>query len=152
MFPVCTEGNNATSEVSIEGFEAKLGYSLPMTYRNFLLNCNGGRPDRGIFPILGMDKNPYGRVHFFYGVDASSLNYDIEEIYKWFKGGLPEGVIAIGCTEGSDYICLDQRNGSDRVAYWDNRPFWGTGIWREADLYQIADTFSEFLATLKAKL
>jgi hypothetical protein len=41
------------------------------------------------------------------------------------------------------------RDGRERVVLWDHRPFWGTGEWRESDLYHVADSFEEFLASLR---
>ena len=57
--------------------------------------------------------------------------------------------MAIACTGLADYICLDLRNSQERVVFWDNRPFWGTGVWNEADLYPIANTVAEFFASLR---
>ena len=53
-------------------------------------------------------------------------------------------------TAAGDYVCLDLARASRRrVAFWDKRHFWGTGEWREGDLYHVANSFEEFLASLR---
>lgn len=149
MFPVCTEGNAATTIDAITKLETYMGVSFPSIYKAFLLNCNGGRPGSGVFPIYGLNLNPYGNIQFFFGVNAYSKNYDLRLVFDWFKAGIPRGIVLIACTDGSDYICLDLRNNAEKVVYWEQSHFWGSGEWREGDLYSIADSFMRFLRELR---
>jgi hypothetical protein len=148
MLPTFSDKFPPTSKAAIEAFEHRRKLKLPESYRQFLLACNGGRPKQSVFPIEGLDLNPHGAVHFFFGVDTGEESYDLAEIYDWFHPSIPKGVIPVGCTAGADYICLDLRTGEERVAFWDHRQHWGTGEWREEDLYHVADSFSEFLSGL----
>jgi hypothetical protein len=149
LFPNITEGNPPTTPEAIAEFERSRGLALPALYKQFLLAANGGRPDLRVFPIKGMAFAPYGTLHFLHGLDARLPSYDLGKIFDRFKNGIPEGMVPIACTDGTGYICLDLRGGQERVAFWDNRHFWGTGEWRESDLYQIASSFLEFLGWLR---
>jgi hypothetical protein len=150
MFPEIIEGNPPTSTAAIEAFERERGLALPALYKQFLLVTNGGRPTSPLFPIDGMALNPQGSIQFFLGVENRKWPvYDLAETHDWYAGGIPHGVVPIACTGMGDYICLDLRDGKERVAFWDHRHFWGTGEWRESDLYHVADSFAEFLASLR---
>jgi hypothetical protein len=98
-----------------------------------------------------MTNNPTGCIQCFFGfkkkidVDNLSSNYDL------YVGGLPHGIVPIAGNGGGDYVCLDLRNNQERVAFWDKRHFWGTGEWRESDLYDIASSFEDFLSSLKTQ-
>jgi hypothetical protein len=149
LFPSVTDGNPPTTADAIAEFERASGLVLPALYKQFLLATNGGSPDLRVFPIEGMPLNPSESVHFFFGLDARSSGYDLAKMFDRFKDGIPQGIVPIACTDGTGYICLDLRNGRERVTFWDNRHFWGTGEWRESDLYDVAGSFLEFLGWLR---
>lgn len=149
MFPRITSGNPPTNLEAVQEFECKVGFPLPRLYKEFLLETNGGRPRESVFPIDGFAHNPFGSLHEFFGLGARPPLADLDEIFEWFKNGVPAGIIAIGRTDGADYLCLDLRDGQEQVRYWDHRHHWGTGEWRESDLYHVANSFEEFIASLR---
>ena len=149
MFPKMRDGNPPTTVQAISDFERSSDLTLPSLYKEFLLAANGGRPDLAAFPIEDLALNPLGVVHFFFGLHASLPVYDLAQTFDWSQSRIPSGLVLIASTEGSDYVCLDLRNGGDRIAFWDHRHHWGTGEWRESDLYHVADSFEEFLAALQ---
>ena len=150
MFPEITEFNPPTSQAAIENFERHHELKLPALYRQFLLTTNGGRPKNPVFPIRGMPLNPAGSIQLFFGVENRTWTvYDLSKTLDFYAGRIPHDIVPIAGNGGGDYICLDLRNGGERVAFWDNRHFWGTGEWRESDLYHVADSFAEFLASLR---
>ena len=149
MFPKIKEPNPPTSQAIIEDFESTRELTLPSLYKTFLLASNGGRPSPLTFPIEGMALNPLGAVHFFFGIGARLSAYDLASVYDLYAAGLPKSIVPIACTDGDDFVCLDLRDGGERVAFWDRRHFWGTGEWREGDLYHVANSFEEFLASLR---
>ena len=144
-----TRTNPPTSIAAINAFEAHIGVKLPPTYRSFLIDQNGGRPLNSTFSINGMHQNPLGSFHEIYGLGAISGGSDATEIFDFFKGGIPKGVVPIGRTDGSDYICLDLRQDRQSVVFWDNSHYWSTGEWREQDLYRIAASFEALLTSLR---
>lgn len=149
MMPVLTNSFPPTSMSALEVFEQTRQVRLPATYKALLLQANGGTPEPSAFPIDGMELNPTGAVQVFFGLNTGGFEYDLAEMLDWFQPTIPAGIIPIACTGGADFICLDSRGGSDRVVFWDNRHHWGTGEWREEDLYHVANTFEEFIASLK---
>ncbi len=149
MLPAVKSSNPQTSFDAIEAFERDRGVSLPERYISFLLSTNGGIPESPVFPITGMADNPDGLVQVFYGINARISTSDLAKVYDQYKGGIPTEVVAIACTGFDDFICLDLRNDQERVVFWDKRHFWGTGEWRERDLFHIANSFDEFLMKLR---
>ncbi len=150
MFPKLNSANEPTTLGAIEKFERERSLDLPESYKNFLLAANGGVPETLMFPIQGFALNPFGAVQVFFGVDAKFPTSDLAKVYEMYQGGMPKGLVPIACTGGDDFICFDLRGGTDAVSYWDKRPFWGTGEWRESDLYRVADSFEEFLGSLRS--
>ena len=148
MFPNVQSANPPASMAAIREFEHSRGLDLPSLYREFLLATTGGSPDTPLFPIEGMALNPHGLIQVFFGIGAGLPTSDLAKVYDMYVGGFPQGIVPIACTDGDDFICLDLRNGHERVAFWDKRHFWGTGEWRESDLYHVADSFADFLASL----
>jgi hypothetical protein len=149
MFPEIIEGNPLTSLAAIEDFERQRDLALPALYKQFLLTTNGGHPKNSIFPIKGMALNPFGSIQTFAGIGVREPTDELAWSNDLYAGGIPHGIVLIAGNGLGDYICLDLRDGKERVAFWDKRHFWGTGEWRESDLYHIADSFAEFLASLR---
>ena len=149
MFPEIIDANPQTSLAAIEDFERQRGLSLPAPYKEFLLATNGGVPRDPTFPIRGMALNPTGSVQVFLGIGVRWPTTELAYAYDSYAGGFPPGIVPIAGDGSGNYVCLDLRNGRDRVAFWDKRHFWGTGEWRESDLYHVASSFEEFLASLR---
>ncbi|MDB6066538.1 MAG: uncharacterized protein JWR26_2746 [Pedosphaera sp.] len=135
----------------LETFQYKWGGSLPQCYRDFLLQHNGGRPAKSVFPIVGFSKGSFGSIQVFFGlntvVETSDLNWAIENRIPPF----PAGLLEIACTDGSDLVCIDTKSENVPVYFLDHRPSWGNGIWRPEALYFVAASFSEFLSKLEPK-
>ena len=144
------EQNPPTDLSAIKILEQKHSIRLPESYKNFLIRTNGGRPEPSLFPISGLENNPYGRIHFLYGIDADHRTYNLDAVLSDLPASVPKGIIPIGCTGYEDtQIILDQRNGSAAVKYFDTIPFWGNNIWNESFLYPVAANFAALLASLK---
>jgi cell wall assembly regulator SMI1 len=152
MFPKMHGDTSLADIEAISQFETNREIVFPSLYRDFLVAKNGGIPDLKYYPIVGMHLNPFGGIQLFFGLNKKIQHYSLEEAYDLYAGGIPHGIVPIADDGGGNYVCLDLRNGKERVAYWDKRHFWGTGQWRESDLYRVADTFAEFLTSLKATL
>jgi hypothetical protein len=133
----------------VEVFEVSIGIYLPQSYKAFLLTVNGGVPLHNlIFPIINMPLNDFGGIQLFFGLGKAADHFSLENTYGMYAGGIPHGIVPIADNGGGDYVCLDLRSGKDRVAFWDKRHFWGTGEWREEDLYAVAPSFDAFLGSL----
>ena len=141
--------NTSTTVAALSGFESSRNLKLPISYKQFLLTINGGIPDDIVYPIYGMINNKYGGIQVFFGMGTLPPMPSIETIYDTYAGAIPKDIIPMADNGGGDYVCIDLRNGYERVVFWDKRPFWGTGKWRETDLYHVADSFAGFLTSLR---
>ncbi len=143
--------NPATDIAAIEEFQRTWGFNLPACYRDFLLKHNGGRPIQYVFPITGF-ADPFGGIQVFFGlgtsVKTSDLNWQIKNRIVQF----PDGILEIACTGGNDLVCIDTNSPEAPVYFFDHRPSWGNGVWRDADLYVVASSFSEFVCKLNTTI
>jgi hypothetical protein len=132
----------------IHAFQKAWGINLPPCYQEFLLKHNGGRPVQNIFPITGFT-DPIGGIQVFFGlgtpVKTSDLNWQIKNRVVPF----PEGLLEIACTDGDDLVCINTKEADAPVYFFDHRPSWGNGVWRDTDLYIVSVSFSCFLNSLK---
>ena len=149
MLPKIIDGNPPATQQGIEHFERGCGLVLPDVYKEFLLATNGGVPETPAFPVQGMADYSVGVMQVFFGIGARSPMPDLIEIYDFYADRIPHGIVPIADDGGGGYVCFDLRNGKHRVVFWDRRHFWGTGEWRERDLYHVAESFAEFLELLR---
>jgi cell wall assembly regulator SMI1 len=143
-----TRTNPPTTVAAIEAFERDRGLTLPPSYKDFLLATNGGVPAAPAFPVDGMPDTRTWLIQVFSGIGVREPTSELSYGFDLYAGGIPEGIVPIAADGMGNYICLDLRKGRERVAFWDKRHFWGTGEWRESDLYHVANSFAEFLASL----
>jgi SMI1/KNR4 family protein SUKH-1 len=142
------EGGPPLADRDVAAFEHKYKVVLPPAYRRFLLDTNGGRPERDLFPIEGLYGNPYGRVHIFFGLNDSDESFNLDWKMKIFAGRVPSHLLPIAKTEGADLICISlhsKREGA--IFYWDGYAQPG-----EDNLYFLASDFDRFVASLYADM
>ncbi len=130
------------AEEDVVKFEQQYQLTLPELYRSFLLNSNGGRPERDLFPIQGLRGNPWGRIHFFFGLEHPIEAYRLDWNRDVIGSDTPPNLLFIATTEGADDICIDLNDGT--VYYWDAYDEDDTG----RRLYKIADSFEQLLELL----
>lgn len=143
------DANPSVDFERLAAFEKAHGLDLPREFKDFILKYNGGRPVPALFPIHGLAENPVGKIQAFFGLDAVVRSENFDTLMAELAGTIPVGLLPIGCTEGDDFVCIDMRHKTDRIVFWDRRPFWGTNIWNEDDLYPVARSFSDLLANLR---
>jgi hypothetical protein len=132
----------------LANLERTIGLRLPDDYKAFLLQYNGGEPDRAKFQT--QDGKVEGWIAKFLPlaeVDDANLLEEIEGITQ--TGQIPENLIPIAVLPNDDRIVLSVK-GPDRgaVYYW---------AWEEEDedhepsydyMRVIANSFSDFLNSL----
>jgi len=140
------EGGPPLNEEDVRSFEKNHGLALPTDYKEFLLATNGGRPERDLFTIEGLEGDSPFRIHFFFGLNDPIASCNLDWNLTVFRERLPTGLLAIATTEGADKICLvvaGARAGT--LCYWD-----GHARASERNLYFLADDFSSFISSLHA--
>ncbi len=149
MLKSMTEGGPSISSADVERLEASIGRILPDDFKRFLMQFNGGRPKPNAYPLLGLDKNPYGGVHFFFGIDGPGESYDLEESFEVMNGRIPDNLFPIACDDGGDLLCLSlYGDDAGSVVFWD---YYAEHFPPTYDnIYRIpgADSFSAFIELL----
>ena len=111
------ESNEPLTEEQLNVVQTELGLSLPLGYRQFLLEHNGGYPDAGVFRL------PTGRremVDRFLGVHDGEYD-NLVKYHKIYRDRLPFDLMPIAHDPGGNLICIGvtgERNG--RVFFWDH--------------------------------
>ncbi len=137
---------HGASEEEIAAFERWLGVVLPVDYRTFLAEVNGGRPKPRVF------EGPTGDgslVHFFFTLNADASHYRLHKEIKAYAGRIPEKLLPIACDDFGNLVLLDlgakslgaiyfwdhEQENMDGDPYWDNIAF-------------ISPSFTEFVKGL----
>ena len=81
------------SEADVDRAQEQLGASLPDSYRAFLLEFNGGRPDPYHFDVAGW-RHRKSLVNDFYGLVPGEYN-DLVENAELLEDRVPSGFIPI---------------------------------------------------------
>lgn len=130
-------------EQALVALEHDLGLVLPVAYRAFLQQHNGGYPDPNAFERE--TNNRKGRqlaiVSDFFGID------DVRKYRRWHVDRVPRNLLAIARDPGGNMILLSV-DGSDvgQVFFWDHDR--ETTPPTYANVYAVAPDFSSFLDAL----
>jgi SMI1 / KNR4 family (SUKH-1) len=142
-----------TSERADKGciarLEQKFGCALPDSYRRFLIEFNGGKPERRVFTFIERGRESVAAIRYFYA-DCDSRAYSIEEKLRIYSGRIPEGYLPIACDSFGNLLLLSvsaQHHGE--IYFWNHerelsRP--GPG-----DMHRVAAFFEELIANLKER-
>ncbi|RKG61079.1 SMI1/KNR4 family protein [Corallococcus sp. AB011P] len=141
-----TEGGPLLSNADLDAFEQRYGFALPLPLREFLLTSNGGRPERDLFKLQGLPGNPFGRIHFFFGlndpIEACNLDWNLEV----FRDRIPPELLPIATTEGADKVCLSVTGATaGQVFYWDAHARPGTN-----SVHLLAEDLDTFISALQS--
>jgi hypothetical protein len=133
------------AEEKLHLFEQTLGIALPLQYREFLENYNGGQPKPNGFWIT---KNQDGsEIHQLYGLHDGPTWYSIDCKDRY---GIPEGLLSIGDDGIGNSICIGLFGDKRGTIYFiDHELSSGVAIDSMTGVTKIADSFSQFLATLQ---
>ena len=128
---------------------------LPFDYRDFLLNTNGGCPDKKEFRC----QNHNYMIESFLCILQNSENrengfYDIDVVLSQIEDRLTDNEDLVGCELlpiaelfAGDYLCLDFTKNADNpfLCIWDHEK----SDELEPVTYKVADSFSEFITLLE---
>jgi cell wall assembly regulator SMI1 len=155
--PMARRGHQVTID-AVRRLECQLGYELPENYRHFLLEVNGGRTARShrtfIMQRAGRHRDETV-LNTLFSLDDPDESRDLATWQHYGEDRLPGG-LEIGADDGGSPIVLVLA-GPHRGEVWmldrvDPRP---TGSnprveWFDRrDVWKLADSFAEFMASLK---
>lgn len=127
------EGFGNIDENEILNFEKIIGEQLPLEYRTFLKENNGGRPKPNIFKTLKGDYET--DIQFFFGI--TSGNYDLEENFNRLKNIISIDYIPIAIDSGGNFVLLNLNTREIYFLDWNNK-----------EKYLVTDTFKSFINEL----
>ncbi len=139
------------SSETIRKVEERLGIVFPIEYRDFLRLHNGGRPRPAVFRF----KKPSGQfadscVDWFLAIYEGEHD-NFESYFETYQHRLPTELVPIAHDPGGNLICIavsGTLNGF--VFFWDHENECDIGETPTfANVYLIADTFSEFVNSLQ---
>ena len=140
------------SEAVIGEAEERLGYELPVGYRDFLARTNGGRPSHpAVHPGFGfiVDRP-------LFGLSRAEFLEDLLYANAFFGDRFTTGWLALGYVQGG-LIVLSVGSDADRGSVW----YWDDDDPRDRDeysatqvcgqlLHRCADDFGQFWRSLRA--
>ena len=135
--------NEKTSLKDIENFENIHNLKLSNSYKNFLLNFNGGNVEPNLFKISGAAESV---VNVFYGLNISKTYDELSEVFESLDSAIPNNFLAIGDDPGGNQICLGISNENFGKIY-----FWFHDIEdndKEENMIFLSDDFDNFIDRL----
>jgi hypothetical protein len=133
-------------ESDIEALEKQLQVRLPASYRNFLLEHNGGELSPNVFLISEREGNDNLRYLFGIGDDE---DYSISGYMEIYSGRIPDNFLAIGADDLGNLVCLSIK-GDDvgKIYFWDHDWEVVEGVPDYSNVTLVADSFSQLLEEL----
>lgn len=140
----------SVSEADVAAFEKRFGHSLPPEYRQFLLDVNGGRPERDNIEFAS------GVINRLFSLDDPEESRNLEIRANRKLSQLPtKDLLFIGHDDGSAALLLSLA-GEHRGEVWfqvpDARPSGSNPRteWHDRrDMKKLADNFEQFMRSLK---
>jgi len=141
-----TESGRKLNDADLLEVERRYQIQLPADYKSFLLQFNGGSPDKPLFRIKG--KRAYGEcVHYFLSMsdDPDISFHKYYERYKGENNRVPKDIIPVAFDPGGNLICLSVGSKNfGKVYFWDHESETSDRNLRGEDLRLISDSFQEF--------
>lgn len=134
---------NAKKENIIK-IEKEFDVILPIDYKKFLFNYNGGKVSNNEFNEIHLDDvNVNINIDVLYGIHTGYSNSDIEYWTNKYVEDLFEKTIIIGDSLQHGFIVLICDGFNDGIYYYDDSYHFDNSN-DESNIYLIADTFDKF--------
>jgi hypothetical protein len=136
-------GNRLTLE-TISAFEVENEVVFTKLYKDFLLDNNGGYPDKRRFRIS--DSQGDSSITVFFGI--GDMYDNLEDYIDIFEGRIPECFIPIAIDPNGNIICLGTGNELyENIYFWDHeQENDGADM---SNMYFLAKDIYEFVENLK---
>ena len=132
------------SEEDLIGLEERIGCHLPDSYRRFLMENNGGRPNPDGICVAGI---PGGETDIkkFYGIDlpieSSNIDWNVMLVRK---SQIPEHMLPIANDSGGYKFCISLADGDRGSIYCCE-----VGMGGSITLHRVATDFDAFLGSIR---
>ena len=141
-------------ECALEALEARLGYKLPVDYKFFLRQTNGGKPSPSSFMFYRTGSNTltvWTWVGLFLrlGQHVSDLKWGTVQEYIRHNAGLrPHGFLPIASLTGQERLLLDCRPRVQGAVWIQDGELCETDDERGGGCFFVAESFAAFVAML----
>jgi len=133
------------AESDVADLEANLGFALPASYRQFLLDHNGGRPDPDCVDVPGFEETD---VQVFFGVrrpiESSRIEWNIDTLRRRLDAGL----VPIACDSGGNVFCLSLRQEDRGVVFYCDLQSVFADFETRPTVYSVATSFDSFVTAI----
>jgi cell wall assembly regulator SMI1 len=141
------------SLAQINQLETAIQAKFPESYKNFLLQHNGGSPEPCVFEYIDASETRLGCINNFLGIHSGELSnlHDYIETYKVFQKRLPDDVFPIANDPGGNLICISlAAHDTGTIYFWDHELEADEGEEPSyANLFFIARSFDDFIKSLR---
>jgi hypothetical protein len=139
------KGFGNTSEEIIAAFEERNQVRLPVDYRQFLLENNGGLVEAGCCHVQGAEQDVL--VQALLGL-GQARDFDLQGWLMEYRDEMPRGsvIIAVGAT-GLFILVADAAPAG--VHFWDHEHTFDASSTDGGNTYKVAATFTEFINGLR---
>lgn len=111
------DSKGTVSEQQLMNLERELGMEIPVEYRKFLRDYNGGYPQPDGFDFA--DGSDGSSIDRFLGI-SDSKNEDIIEYFNNYKSRIPDGYFPIAKDPGGNLILVKEDSPGSEVYFWDH--------------------------------
>lgn len=137
------------TEADLGRVETRLGISLPVPYRRFLLQHNGGRPNPAAFRFA---PGAYGdsAVNMFFPINPDEY-YDLLNQAEVYRNRVPSHILPIADDPGGNLVCI-AASGPDagKIYFWDHEREVEDGeVPAARNLSLVAPSFDRFVDALR---
>ena len=143
--------NKDISESDLKVVEDILGQELPVSFKQFLLENNHGRPKEPVFDTAESKGRVMGALLDFNVNQDHSDNF--KDVYENLKSKLPKGFFPFASDPSGNYICAEVKDGAVvNICLWNHEATFKLSTSNEMQITEdlnnlefIADDFQKFL-------
>lgn len=149
-----TDKGPKLDDKKIAAFESRLGFSLPTSYKEFLLRTNGGIPNPDVsFPFVEDGKPTESVIDTFYMLKKNDDDMNLDEALEMFveAGRMPSHFLPFAGDQFGNQLCLSLTKADYGVVYfWNSEREPDDGSQSTSDnLSKVAANFEKFIETLQ---
>lgn len=132
-------------ESALLNFEKYIGVKLPIEYRKYQLEHNGGKPFPHDFTISKQEGDD--SIHHFYGLHSGPDYLQLRSHYDTYCDRMPPEIIPIADDPFGNQICIGIKGKyTEKIYFWDHEKESGQSNW--SNIKEIASSFDQFLNSL----
>lgn len=141
-------GYGRATQEAVNSFEKHVDFEIPVDYKQFLLECNGGTTttQNGKFYVEALDT--LVSLDVLYGLDIDNEQLDLQKLHEEYKEALHTNCIIVGSDKSAGKILLINNDEEKGIYFWDQGWFADPSS-QDENIYKIAESFKSFIEGLK---